>query len=571
MAEPRFLLRTDLAGLRPAEAGGAPVLDRHAVLAARLGAAASLFAEPVVTWGNGPNAGSVSWYTPLAGEPLPLSALSPERRAAAEARLAERLAALAPLAADPALAALLRAALQLADRDGIRVLDEAVVLTGWGLIPAAEAADPPARLAAIYGAALPPPLGMAASSPAAAPEPPRPAPPPRPPAPPPAAPYAPVPPGPRPRATAALPAWLLPAALAIAILFLALGFWLGWRLVSERIAATTLTAELVDAERLARQAALQEASNRALAEQVAATRSALEGDVCRLEPGRLPDLPPPARTPVQPAQVPPPAPGAAPFAGSLLELLDSATVLVIGPQRDGGIGIGTGFVVAPGVVATNAHVVAGLDPGRVHVINRRLGRTVRVAVQALTTPDPQPGSVDFAILRLPPDAPALQPLALSREAARLDRVVAAGFPASIMQTDANFRALLDGNLQAIPEMAVTDGLISAIQPLPSGLVVMPHTAAIGRGNSGGPLADRCGRVVGMNTFGFVDAQQAERVSYAQKTDALLAFLAAQGVPASEAQGACQPAEAPAGGATPPAAPGGAPPAAAPPAAAPPAR
>ena len=176
MAEPRFLLRTDLAGLRPAEAGGALVLDSHAALAARLGAAASLFAEPVVTWGNGPNAGSVSWYAPLAGEPLPLSALSPERRAAAEAQLAERLAALAPLAADPALATLLRAALQLADRDGIRVLDNEVVLTGWGLIPDSEAADPAVRLATLYGAALPAALGDAppatpAPAPAAAPPP----------------------------------------------------------------------------------------------------------------------------------------------------------------------------------------------------------------------------------------------------------------------------------------------------------------------------------------------------------------------------------------------------------------
>ncbi len=69
-----------------------------------------------------------------------------------------------------------------------------------------------------------------------------------------------------------------------------------------------------------------------------------------------------------------------------------------------------------------------------------------------------------------------------------------------MQTDQNFQALLDGNIQSVPELAVTDGLISAVQNLPSGLVVMPHTAAISRGNSGGPLVDRCGRVVGVNTF-----------------------------------------------------------------------
>ncbi len=88
---------------------------------------------------------------------------------------------------------------------------------------------------------------------------------------------------------------------------------------------------------------------------------------------------------------------------------------------------------------------------------------------------------------------------------------------------------------------MTDGLISAVQNLPSGLVVMPHTAAISRGNSGGPLVDRCGRVVGVNTFGFFNAEQGERVSYAQKVDSLLAFLAANNVTIAEVTGACTPA------------------------------
>jgi hypothetical protein len=165
-------------------------------------------------------------------------------------------------------------------------------------------------------------------------------------------------------------------------------------------------------------------------------------------------------------------------------------------------------------------------------------------------------------------------------ASRLDPVIAAGFPQAIMQTDANFQALLDGNIQSIPELAVTDGLVSAVQSLPSGLIVMPHTAAISRGNSGGPLVDRCGRVVGVNTFGFFNAEQGERVSYAQKVESLLAFLAANGVTVAEVTGACTPAAVAPGGAgalsapaaPPPAAPanpatpppaGGTPPAAAP--------
>jgi S1-C subfamily serine protease len=581
MASPRFILKTDLQGLEPVALGGANVLDADARLRALVGPdRAALFAEPTVTWGNGRNAGSVSWYAEAAGDPVPMSALPPARRAVVEQRLAADLAALAPLMADP----LLRGALVLAGPESILALDDRPVLTGWGLAPAGALRDPSSRaqhLRAVYGAALPPALA-AEGAPA---EPPRPAA--APPSPRAAAPPPPPPPV-GPVAAAAAPAargtgsawnwWLLPVGLLVAMIFLGLGFWLGWQLISERIAAQRLVAHVADESRITEQITRQRATNDALRTEIEQARAALAGDVCRPGDFGLSPLTPPQVTPVQPSALPPPAPGQQPFQGTLIGLLDQGTVLVLGPLANGqGVGTGTGFVVAPGIVVTNAHVVAGLDPARTYVVNRLLGRprTVQVVAQ---TPDPAPGRADFAILRLPADAPALAPLGLTRVASRLDPVIAAGFPQAIMQTDANFQALLDGNIQSIPELAVTDGLVSAVQSLPSGLVVMPHTAAISRGNSGGPLVDRCGRVVGVNTFGFFNAEQGERVSYAQKVESLLAFLAANGVTVPEVTGACTPAPVapggPAASAAPPASPaapppaGGTPPAATPPAAAP---
>jgi S1-C subfamily serine protease len=578
MASPRFILKTDLQGLEPVAIGGAAVLDADARLRALLGPdRAALFAEPVVTWGNGRNAGSVSWYAEAAGDPVPLAALPPARRAAVEQRLAAELAALAPQMGDP----LLRGALTLAGPESILALDDRPLLTGWGLAPPGALRDAASRaqhLRGVYGAALPP--ALAAEGPPA-PEPPRPAAPPPPALPRAAAP--PPPPPPMPATAAAAPAaratgsawnwWLLPIGLLVALLFLALGFWLGWQLISERIAQQRLVAPVAEESRLNEQIARQRQTNEALRQEIEQARAALAGDVCRPGDFGLSPLTPPQITPMQPAQMPPPAPGQQAFQGSLIELLDQATVLVLGPLANGqGVGTGTGFVVAPGIVVTNAHVVANLDPARTFVVNRRLQRprTVQVVAQ---TPDPQPGRADFAILRLPADAPALSPIGVTRVANRLDPVIAAGFPQAIMQTDANFQALLDGNIQAIPELAVTDGLVSAVQTLPSGLVVMPHTAAISRGNSGGPLVDRCGRVVGVNTFGFFNAEQGERVSYAQKTDSLLAFLAANGVTVAEVTGACVPATiaAPAAAGAPPVsapAPAAQPPAAAPSPAAP---
>ncbi|MEO3471729.1 trypsin-like peptidase domain-containing protein [Roseomonas sp. CAU 1739] len=555
MASPRFILKTELTGLEPVAVGGAAVLDADARLRGLLGPdRAGLFAEPVITWGNGRNPGSVSWYAVAGGDPVPLAALPPARRAAVEQRLAEELAALGPLMGDP----LLRGALVLAGPDSILAVDDRPLITGWGLAPPEALRDPASRLAhlrAIYGAALPP--ALAAEGPTAA-EPPR------------AAAAAPAPPRPaaaaipppvaRAAAVAAAPVaaravssawnwWLLPVGVLVALVFLGLGFWLGWQLISERIASQRLVAHVADASRIDDQVARQRQTNEALRQEIEQARLALQGDVCRpADFGRSP-LTPPQITPMQPSSLPPTPQGQQAFTGSLIEMLDQATVLVLGPLANGqGVGTGTGFVVAPGLVVTNAHVVAPLDPARVYVVNRRLGRPVTMQVVA-QTPEPAPGKPDFALLRLPADAPALSPLGLTGVASRLDPVIAAGFPQAIMQTDTNFQALLDGNIRSIPELAVTDGLISAVQNLPSGLTVMPHTAAISRGNSGGPLVDRCGRVVGVNTFGFFNAEQGERVSYAQKEDSLAVFLRANGVTVTELTGACQPA-----GPPPPAAP-----------------
>jgi hypothetical protein len=102
---------------------------------------------------------------------------------------------------------------------------------------------------------------------------------------------------------------------------------------------------------------------------------------------------------------------------------------------------------------------------------------------------------------------------------------------------------------------LTDGKISAIQTSPGGLKIMPHTAAVSGGNSGGPLVDACGRVVGVNTFITADQEQVAHNNYAQKSDALIAFLQANGVAVNVVNEPCVPsaptAVAPSGPSAPP--------------------
>jgi S1-C subfamily serine protease len=55
-----------------------------------------------------------------------------------------------------------------------------------------------------------------------------------------------------------------------------------------------------------------------------------------------------------------------------------------------------------------------------------------------------------------------------------------------------------------------------------------HTASIAKGNSGGPLVDGCGRVVGINTFINVDQSQSAKINYAIRSEAMATFLQGAG-------------------------------------------
>ncbi|WP_114377895.1 hypothetical protein [Elioraea thermophila] len=315
MSAPRLLARTDLSGLEPITLEGRVVLDAFPRLAARLaalGAEPTLFAEPVLTRGAGGTPTAVAWYGEGEGEPRPLSSLSPARRAEAEARLREALAALRPAFDDAEDGALLRRALVLADLDGILVLDRGIVLTGWGLAPKGTG-DDPSRLATLLAQGIGRYLPSLAEPHGPSPEN---RPPPRPTV---AAPVSPLPPSRPPAVTAPVSPstaatawggwWLLPAGVTVAIIFLLLGFWLGWRAAVGEWAGRELLA--VVAEETPHRTALEQAraANLELERRIAALRAVLAGDVCRAE-GTLPSLEPPREggSPAEGEAVPAPDP-----------------------------------------------------------------------------------------------------------------------------------------------------------------------------------------------------------------------------------------------------------------------
>ncbi|MCA3319178.1 MAG: trypsin-like peptidase domain-containing protein [Roseomonas sp.] len=558
MAAPRLLLKTDLAGLQPLLLRGQTVHALHQRLTDQLtarGAPAALFAEPIT------GAGAISWYGEAAGEPQPLPSLSSARRAEAEAALTRQLQALEPLLDDAEIGPLLRRALVLPNADSILVLDGQIILTGWGLAPREIAEDPAAlagqlrrvlgpyshRLAsapdgfltnAAMAAPAPAPTPAAAPPPAAARTPPLPPPPP-----PPAT-------GPAPRAPFGGAAWLLPLLSLVALIFLALGFWLAWAQMQRDLAGQQQTVSIVDDAATRNAIRLQRETNEALERDLERMRRlAATPNVCTPE-GPLGLNPPPERQPVRPESVPPAIPqrqGEAPrpFSGSLAQLLEHATVM-IATDGPAGMGTGSGFFIAGDTILTNAHVVEQADPNQIFVMSRAMGRLVRAQLVRMTHGADggpvEPRMPDFALLKLPEAVAGAQPLALTPTADKLLDVVAAGYPDSVIGGE--FRQFLQeaqqGRFGAPPELVLTRGSISTIQRLENGLVVMPHSADISGGNSGGPLVDSCGRVVGINTFVTAASRFVDRLKYAQKTESLLAWLQQQNVQAVVQTDACQP-------------------------------
>ena len=566
MSSPRPLLKTPLAEVQVLTFEGQPVHARFATLRDALAARAStaaggLLAEPLA------GAAAITWYSEGEGEALNFSALPASRVESGRLRLARALRDLEPLLEDPALGPALRLALVVPGSRAIWVLDDRVTLSEWGCLGAGAAATPAAMAAQIRDVLGPfspllagvderffagAPLSVFRKPVAAA-------------APRPTVPFA-APAAAAATAATALPAaqavapvrtapplWVLPLVTLAALAFLLLGFWLAWNAFARDIAARRIEVPLIDEAATERALQVQRDTNAALEQELERVRRALAvPDVCTAA-GPLELAPPPERRPVPPAAVPPAAPtlpGQPPAApiNSLGQLLERATVMVVTINPGGTLGHGSGFFIAPDTVLTNAHVVENGVGGRVFVTSAALARAIPAQIGAMTRGpgggNIQPGMSDLAVLRLAEPAPGAQPLALTALGERLTDVVAAGYPSAVVQQETEMRGFIDelarGRLQRPPELVLTRGSITSIQQLPTGPTVIPHSAEISAGNSGGPLVDNCGRVVGINTFVTRGTAFAGSVKYAQKVDSILPWLQQNGIAVATRADACQP-------------------------------
>jgi hypothetical protein len=143
---------------------------------------------------------------------------------------------------------------------------------------------------------------------------------------------------------------------------------------------------------------------------------------------------------------------------------------------------GSGFFVRPGQVVTNLHVIRGAQRCEIKTLDGK-GRVFPVAG---TLAVDEEGDLALLSIDMPPDRP---------RASELARVL----------PDEGEQIVVIGNPLKL-EGSVTDGIVSAVREVPNVGKIIQITAPISHGNSGSPVFNMKGQVVGVVTVKVTNGQ-----------------------------------------------------------------
>ena len=220
--------------------------------------------------------------------------------------------------------------------------------------------------------------------------------------------------------------------------------------------------------------------------------------------------------------------------GDIAAAARSVVRVVLVSDPDGNpqlIGHGSGFAIGPDLILTNAHVV---DPARedrdirIGVVPSQgeSGWFARIIVLSRTK--------DLALLKLTEPGSLPQMTFFTGPVADGADVFAVGYPGNVDLA----QGLNVGDIVSPTSPVKTRGTVSTGRSSRQVETIL-HTAAIGGGNSGGPLLDTCGRVIGANTFGTISDGSDSEFYFAVSTREILRFLHAAEIKVSATGIACR--------------------------------
>ncbi len=200
-------------------------------------------------------------------------------------------------------------------------------------------------------------------------------------------------------------------------------------------------------------------------------------------------------------------------------------VRVVLVARDGGqvfyVGHGSGVAVAPDLILTNAHVV---EPAQgdgsivIGVVPSEGSKSYGAKVVAYS-----PGN-DLALLRLADGARVTPDTIYAGAPSDGMDAIAIGYPSTVDQA----QGLQVEDIIRPQEAVKTRGSVSGGRSAKQFETIL-HTAPLGAGNSGGPLVDGCGRVIGLNSFGSVSDGNDAEFFFAVSAREIMGFLRKAGV------------------------------------------
>ena len=186
-------------------------------------------------------------------------------------------------------------------------------------------------------------------------------------------------------------------------------------------------------------------------------------------------------------------------------------------------GFGTGFVVnSAGHLLTNFHVIADYDQDTDELrfcdaLSIRTKGKKNFWARLIAKDQDQ----DLAVLATCRKSPTFARLrTLERQVQAGEAVYAFGFP-----------------MGSGSQPVITNGIVSSLLGIGDDATFLQHTAAIQKGNSGGPLFDKAGLIVGVNTLaaskvgtGVYEGVVLQNVAWAVKSGIVQTFLSANDIP-----------------------------------------